>query len=74
MSDLNPTSANDGLPERERHDDPTEAVDAGIQRDLGDASRDAQATEPHEDVPPGSDDDLEVDPDEVSNPDLVGGD
>jgi len=38
-----------------------------------DDQRDAQATEPPENVPPGSDDDLEVDPDEVSNPDLVGG-
>jgi len=71
---LNPTSAQDGLPEREPQADPTEAVDADIQRDAGDATRDAQATEPHEDVTPGSDEDLEIDPDEVSNPDLVGDD
>jgi hypothetical protein len=71
---LNPTSAQDGLPEREPQADPTEAADADIQRDAGDATRDAQATEPHEGVTPGSDDDLEIDPDEVSNPDLVGDD
>jgi hypothetical protein len=34
--------------------------------------RDAQEAEPPEGTPPGSDDDLSVDPDEVSNPDLVG--
>ncbi|MET0163297.1 MAG: hypothetical protein ABW204_11635 [Microbacteriaceae bacterium] len=42
--------------------------------DPKDDQHDAQATEPHEDVTPGSDDDLEIDPDEVSNPDLVGDD
>jgi hypothetical protein len=42
--------------------------------DPKDGQRDAQSAEPHEDVTPGSDDDLEIDPAEVSNPDLVGDD